>query len=91
MWKRVIWTKDRMPETIRAVDTRYCSCSWVKLAPPAPAMMSGGLMMPASMDRECWKPSSSARTTGMGSLRPKKGDESRDAFMKGRFGRKRKA
>ena len=30
-------------------------------------------MIPANMDKECWKPRSRARKTGMLSLRPKNG------------------
>ena len=48
-------------------------------------------MMPANMDKACWKPKSSARKTGMLSLRPKKGAARFDFFIKGRFGLNRKA
>ncbi len=54
-------------------------------------MMMGGVMMPASMARECWKPRIRARSTGILSLRPKKGEAWVGFFMKGRLGVKRKA
>ena len=82
---------ERIPATINAVETRYCVSSAPKAAPPWPAMMMGGVMIPASMERACWKPRSRARKTGMLSLRPKKGAAFLDLRMKGRFGVKRKA
>ena len=82
--------EDRIPPTIKAVDTRYCVSPAPKLAPPWLAMMMGGVMMPANMERACWKPRSRARKTGMLSLRPKKGAALFDFFMKGRFGLNRK-
>ena len=48
-------------------------------------------MIPANMDKACWKPNSRARTTGMLSLRPKKGAALFDFFMNGRFGLNKKA
>ncbi len=48
-------------------------------------------MIPANMDKACWKPSKRAKKTGMGSLRPKKGAAFLDCFMKGRFGLNKKA
>lgn len=84
-----------MPDTINAVETRYCCCSTGRLTPPDPARINGGVMMPANMASECCSPSNRPRNTGMRSLRPKKG-----AFLladpagfgrKGRFGRKRNA
>ncbi len=80
-----------MPPTISAVETRYCVSSAPRAAPPWPAMIRGGVMMPASMERACWKPRRRARKMGMRSLRPKKGAARRDFFMKGRLGLKRKA
>lgn len=40
MWKRVIWTADRIPQTMRDVETRYCVVSAPKFA-DAPIMMGG--------------------------------------------------
>ena len=91
MWNLVIWTEDRIPATINAVDTRYCVSSAPKPAPPWPAMMMGGVMMPANMDKACWKPKSRARKMGMLSLRPKKGAALFDFVMNGRLGLNRKA
>ena len=71
------------------VETRYWEVSASKLA--LEPMMMGGVMMPASIDRACWKPRSRARKTGMRSFRPKKGALRRGRRMKGRVGRKRKA
>lgn len=80
---------ERIPETIRDVETRYWVISAEKLA--LLARMIGGVMMPASMASECWKPRSRARNTGTLSLRPKKGADWEDFFMKGILGVKRKA
>lgn len=91
MWNLVIWMHESKPETMRAVDTRYCVWSGPRLTPPAPLMMMGGVMMPASMARACWKPRMRARMTGIFSLRPKNGGALSGFLMKGRFGLKRKA
>lgn len=52
-----------MPETIKEVETRYWVMDASKLA--LDAMMIGGVMIPASIERACWKPRSRARTTGI--------------------------
>ena len=90
MWNLVIWMQDSRPETIKAVDTRYCVSAAERLTPPGPDRMMGGVIMPANMARACWSPSSRARNTGILSLRPKKGGTLSDFFMNGRLGRKRK-
>ena len=82
---------ERMPATIKAVETRYWVSSAPKAAPPWPAMMMGGVMMPANMDRECWKPRRRARKTGILSLRPKKGAAFLDLPMNGIWGVNKKA
>jgi len=82
---------DKIPDTIRAVDTRYCVCSGARLTPPLPLRMMGGVMIPANMARACWKPSSRARNTGILSLRPKNGEAWSGFLMNGRLGLKRKA
>ena len=78
-----------MPHTISDVETRYWDVRASKFA--APPRMMGGVMMPASMDSECWNPSSRARRMGIRSLSPKKGAARRDFFMKGRLGLNKKA
>lgn len=80
-----------MPATINAVETRYWVSSAPKAAPPWPAMMMGGVMMPANIDNACWNPRSSARKIGILSLSPKKGAARLVFFMNGRFGLKRNA
>lgn len=42
-----------MPETIKAVETRYCWDSRSKLTPEAPDNMIGGVTTPANMARAC--------------------------------------
>ena len=79
-----------MPHTISAVETRYCVSAAPKLTPPSPAMMMGGVMMPANMDNACWKPSKRARKMGILSCKPKNGAARLDFSMNGRFGLKRK-
>ena len=86
MWKRVICIDDNMPQTMSEVDTRYCWSSTDKFAPPGPLRMIGGVMMPASIDKACWNPRSSARKTGIRSLRPKNGAARRVFLMNGMFG-----
>lgn len=83
----MICTVDKIALTIREVLTRYACMFPSKCA--ADERMMGGVMIPASMARECWKPSSIARSTGMRALRPKNGAARRSFFMKGRFGLKR--
>ena len=80
-----------MPHTMSAVETRYCVVADPRLTPPCPAMMMGGVMIPASMANECWKPRIRARTTGMLSLSPKKGAARLVFLRNGRLGLKRKA
>ncbi len=87
----MIWIEDRIPATISAVDTRYCVPSAPKLAPPWPEMIMGGVMIPANMDKACWKPKRRARKTGILSLRPKNGAAFLDLVMNGRLGLNRKA
>lgn len=53
MRKRVIWILDNIPETINAVDTRYCCCSPVKFTPPGPLRIMGGVITPANMASAC--------------------------------------
>lgn len=91
MWKRVIWIEERIPQTIREVETRYCCKSGGKLAPPVVDRMIGGVITPASIESACWKPNKSAKKTGILSLRPKNGAARSSFFMKGRFGLKRNA
>lgn len=81
-----------MPDTINAVETRYCCCSTGRLTPPAPERINGGVMMPANMANACCSPNNSPRNTGMRSLRPKKGLFLEPARFgrKGRLGRNRK-
>jgi hypothetical protein len=63
MWNLVICTAERIPQTIREVETRY----WVVFASKdaAAAMMIGGVMIPANIASACWNPKSRERTTGM--------------------------
>lgn len=87
MWNRVICTEDRIPDTIRDVETRYCERSTERLA--ALARIMGGVITPANIARACWNPRRSARSTGIRSWTPKKGAALFSFFMKGRFGRNR--
>lgn len=80
-----------MPQTIKAVLTRYCWRSFERLAPAWPPMRSGGVIIPASIARACWKPRSKASRSGIESLRPKNGAGRRFRRTNGRFGLKRKA
>lgn len=91
MWNLVIWMLDKIPDTISAVETRYCCCSVDKLAPPGPDRINGGVMMPASIASACCSPSSRPRNTGMRSLRPKNGlfPDPFPLDMNGRLGRNR--
>lgn len=82
---------DNKPETIKAVETRYCCISPVRLAPAAPLSRIGGVMIPASMARACWNPSNRAKSVGIRSFKPKKGAALRLFLMNGKFGVKRKA
>lgn len=43
--------RDKRPETIKEVDTRYCSVAVEKLADVE--RMIGGVMIPASMAKAC--------------------------------------
>ena len=54
-------------------------------------ILIGGVIMPANMARECWKPRSRASTNGILSLSPKNGEARVGFFMNGRFGLKRNA
>ena len=77
---------ERMPQTMSEVDTRYCWSSASKFAPPWPPRMRGGVIMPANIDSACWNPRRRARTSGIESLRPKKGAARLVFFKNGRFG-----
>ena len=63
MWNLVIWTADKIPQTIKEVETRY----WVVVASKFALleMIIGGVMIPANIARACWNPRRRARTTGM--------------------------
>lgn len=43
----------RVPDTMRAVETRYCCMSVGRLTPLVPDIRSGGVMTPASMANAC--------------------------------------
>ena len=45
--------EDKMPQTISDVETKYCCCEVVKLAPAVPDRMIGGVIMPASIANAC--------------------------------------
>ena len=85
----MICTADKMPQTIREVETRY----WVIVASKFALleMIMGGVIIPASIARACWNPKRRARMTGMRSWRPKNGARLLDFFMNGKLGLKRKA
>lgn len=44
---------ERMPQTIGEVETKHCASELGKLAPTWPAIIIGGLMAPANMDKVC--------------------------------------
>ena len=81
--------EERIPQTIREVDTIYCCVSVDRFA--FTPRIIGGVMIPANMERACWKPSNAAKSRGISSFSPKNGAALLDFFMNGRFGLKRKA
>lgn len=66
----------RMPLVISEPLMRYClapqrSPSYCQGKQPSEAMREGGVMIPPSIARQCWKPIIAARTMGSFSYRPR--------------------